>query len=453
MGKYMYIQDNKDVNSKFSRGTGIGFHYFPDDSHYRSADIDHWLPKLHDLGATWLTLISSTNRSIPETFLSPLIQSGIEPIIHIKTDHIMPLDIDEMDSTMHAYANWGVKYLCIFDCPNIRTSWKSGDFDQKNLVERFVDCWIPIAQLQLACGLPAILPPLYQGGTYWDTSFLSTVLKTIIDRQHHEILDNLILGIYSLAGAHAADWGRGGNKAWPASQPYRTPPGSQDQTGFWSFNWYAEVMENIIGETRPMLMLAGGARRGQIDPKTNQKKDTAWHTTCNTTIAHAMLAGHLPDYLLNVNYWLLCAQADDVESDDAWLPNKGLIAPAAKELKNMIAKTYPDMITLGKEYINSLNTKKSLKHYILLPRFNWGLSKWHWNMAGPLVQDHDACCGYSVDTALLAETVTILANHHEIGLDVENKLKQSGCTIHRINYENLGTMTHNKEPLPTNMLM
>jgi hypothetical protein len=74
-------------------------------------------------------------------------------------------------------------------------------------------------------------------------------------------------------------------------------------------------------------------------------------------------------------------------------------------------------------------------------------------MAGPLVQDHDACCGYSVDTALLAETVTILANHHEVGLDVENKLKQSGCTTHRINYENLDTMTHNKKPLSTNMLM
>lgn len=449
----MYIQANTNMDHKISRGTGIGFHYFPDDSHYRSSDIEYWLPELQNLGASWLTLVSSTNRSIPETFLSPLIQSGIEPIIHIKTDYIKPLDPDVIDSTMRAYANWGVKYVCVFDCPNMRTSWKAGDFEQNNLVERFVDSWIPIAQLQIACGLPATLPPLYQGGIYWDTSFLSTVLKAIIDRQHQEIMDNLTLGIYALAGPNPADWGRGGNKAWPASQPYRTPPGSQDQTGFWSFNWYAEVMEDVLGEIRPMLMIAGGARRGQIDPRTNQKKDTAWHTTCNTTIANAMLSGHLPEYLLNVNYWLLCAQANDADSNDAWLPTKGAIAPAAKELKNMISKSYPDMITLGKEYINSLNTKKSLKHYVLLPRFNWGLSEWHWNIAGPLVQDHDACCGYSVDVALLAETVIIVANHHEIGLDVENRLLQSGCTIRRINYEDLDPVSSNKVPLPNNMLI
>ena len=142
-----------------------------------------------------------------------------------------------------------------------------------------------------------------------------------------------------------------------------------------------------------------------------------------------------------------------IYSNDAWLPTKGAIAPAAKELKNMIAKSYPNMITLGKEYINSLNTKKSLKHYVLLPRFNWGLSEWHWNIAGPLVQDHDACCGYSVDVALLAETVIIVANHHEIGLDVENRLLQSGCKIRRINYEDLDPVSSYKVPLPNNMLI
>jgi len=449
----MQTQIQHSTKHTTTYNTGIGFHYYPDELHYRSTDLDYWLPKLQNLGASWLTLVSSTNRSIPETFLSPLVQSGIEPIIHIKTDYIKPLDIDVIKSTMHAYANWGIKYICVFDCPNMRMAWKTGHFEHIRLVERFVDCWIPIAQLQIECGLPAVLTPLYQGGIYWDTSFLGAVLEAIVNRQHQEIIDKLVLGIYSFAGGHAADWGRGGNKTWPASQPYRTPPGSQDQTGFWSFDWYAEIMANVLGNIRPMLMIAGGARQTQINNTTKQNKDIAWHTTCNTSIANAMLSGHLPDYLLNVNFWLLCADEDHPALDDAWLSTEGDITPAATELQNIITKTHPSMITLGREYINSLNTQKTLKHYILLPRFDWGLSEWHWNVAGPLVQEHNACCGYSIDAALLSETVTIVANHHEISLDVESKLKQAGCRIHRINSEDLKVISRKSEVLSNKAMM
>ena len=111
------------------------------------------------------------------------------------------------------------------------------------------------------------------------------------------------------------------------------------------------------------------------------------------------------------------------------------------------------MITLGREYISSLNTQKTLKHYILLPRFDWGLSEWHWNIAGPLVQEHNACCGYSIDTALLSETVTIVANHHQISLDVEAKLQEAGCTIHRINFEDLDAISSKSEVLSNEAMM
>ncbi|MDP6584344.1 MAG: hypothetical protein QF535_06785, partial [Anaerolineales bacterium] len=79
----MQTQIQHSTKHTTTYNTGIGFHYYPDELHYRSTDLDYWLPKLQNLGASWLTLVSSTNRSIPETFLSPLVQSGIEPIIHI----------------------------------------------------------------------------------------------------------------------------------------------------------------------------------------------------------------------------------------------------------------------------------------------------------------------------------------------------------------------------------
>ena len=34
----------------------IGFHYFPDQNHYRESDLYTWLPELKTLGATWLIL-------------------------------------------------------------------------------------------------------------------------------------------------------------------------------------------------------------------------------------------------------------------------------------------------------------------------------------------------------------------------------------------------------------
>tara|TARA_A100001037_G_scaffold229245_1_gene207353 strand:+ start:2621 stop:3967 length:1347 start_codon:yes stop_codon:yes gene_type:complete len=428
------------ILSTAKQDTGLGFHFFPDSLHYSSNDIEYWLPELQNLGANWITLHAETNRSIPETFLSPLLQSNIEPIIHIKNNYIDHLDTDILTSIIHAYANWEVKYVCIYDSPNMRHAWKPGEFDRKHLVDRFLDLWIPIAMIQLDCGLSPILSPLHQGGTYWDTSFLSSVLTELVNRKHTTIIDNLILAIYAMAGPYAADWGRGGNLAWPASKPYLTPSGSQDQTGFWSFNWYAEIMENILGEIKPMIMIAGGARKSEIDLNTKQTKNIAWHTTCNSTIAHAMISKHLPEYLMNVNYWLLTSTTDDQYAEDAWiLPDNTFTAPAATELRSIIMKHAPNIATLGKEYLDTLHHKKNINHYILLPKFEWGLSDWHWNIAGPIARENNACCGFSVKEAALANTVTLIGDNNEISTNIENKLKNSGCQTIRINQRSIDT--------------
>ena len=63
--------------------TTIGFHYFPDETHYRQADLQAWLPELVALEARWVTLIGSLTRAVPEPFIRGLIDAGIEPIIHI----------------------------------------------------------------------------------------------------------------------------------------------------------------------------------------------------------------------------------------------------------------------------------------------------------------------------------------------------------------------------------
>ncbi|RLT52571.1 MAG: hypothetical protein DWI68_02000, partial [Chloroflexi bacterium] len=290
------------------RKGGYGFHYFPDEQHYRIADLERWLPELQALGAAWLTLRASAERAVPEAFINALVQAGIEPIIHIPHSGVEPFDLEDLASLAAAYRNWGVNYVVLYDQPNQREQWPAGTFDQLHLIERFLTCWLPAVKVLRACGLAAVFPPLRQGGTFWDISFLRTAIETLTAWGETELMHDMILGAYAFAGPHPADWGRGGQTAWPAAQPYCTPPGSEDQLGFRAFEWYAEVTAECLGQPLPTLVLAGGARFGELDTKTGQPLDIAWHTTCNANIAHAMTNRHLPDYLLNMNFWLLAAE-------------------------------------------------------------------------------------------------------------------------------------------------
>lgn len=412
--------------------TGIGFHYFPDTEHYSARDLDTWLPEMQALGVRWLTVRAELQRAIPESFLTLLLQAGITPIVHMPVNPIQSLDPDDLRGLLRAYANWGVQYMVVFDRANMRESWPTGAFEQVNLPERFVACWLPIARAQIESGLRPVLPPLQQGGTYWDTSFLSAVLRHLVDEGAQTVIDQLVLGVYSYAFANPPDWGRGGSAAWPASQPYLTPPGSQDQRGFWSFDWYAEVLAEVLGEVPPMVMLAGGARGSETVPSSSNMIDLAWHTTCNTSIARAMHAGYLPEYLLNVNFWLLGASAKSSYTEDSWYPHDGEPIPAADELKRLAAKSINARHQAGKEYLQSLRPAKPLSHYVLLPSFDWGPSEWHWRVAGPLVREEKASCGYSLEAAAKAEQVTLVGDEHEFGPDVANQLHQAGCVVVRM---------------------
>lgn len=427
---------------------GCGFHYFPDTDHYSGQDLAMWLPELQALDVRWLTVRAEISRAIPEAFLAPLLETGITPIVHIPVNPIQSLDPDDLRELLRAYANWGVQYVVIFDCPNMRGSWHAGDFEQAHLPERFVACWLPVAQAQMESGLRPVLPPLHQGGTYWDTSFLSAILRNLIHEGAQRVIDQLVIGVYSYAFANPPDWGRGGSAAWPASQPYLTPPGSQDQRGFWSFDWYAEVLTEVLGKTPPMIMLAGGARRNETDPYSGNAMDLAWHTTCNTSIAHAMHAGHLPDYLLNVNFWLLAAPAEDSHAEDSWYPNNGKPVPAVDEMKRLAAKSTKGGLSANRAYLESLRPAKPLSHYMLLPCFDWGPSEWHWRVAGPLVRQHEnASCGYSLKAAAEAERVTLVGDEHEIGQDVVDHLQQAGCIVFRMSGDNPRALNPEDESL------
>src|SRR5262245_46699759 len=195
--------------------TSLGFHYFPDESHYRSLDLQAWLPELRALGAQWLTLIGSLSRAIPESFVKGLIESGIEPIIHVPVTPIRPIDRPTLEPLLKTYARWGVKYFVLFSEPNARGSWSPANWGKTALVERFLDVLIPALLDQAEAGLQPTFPALKAGGEYWDTGFLEAALAGLARRGQTELVRRLTFAVNLWTFNRPPDWGAGGLRRWP----------------------------------------------------------------------------------------------------------------------------------------------------------------------------------------------------------------------------------------------
>jgi hypothetical protein len=415
--------------------TSLGFHYFPDELHFRAVDLNAWLPELHALGAGWLTLVGSLTRAIPESFIRGLTQAGIAPIVHIPVSPIRPLDPVALRPLLESYERWGVKHVVVFSEPNARTSWSPGDWAKTALVERFLDTLIPILQAQMEAGLQPTFPALKTGGDYWDTAFLEAALAGMVRRGHDTLLHQLTFAVNLWTFNRPIDWGAGGLKNWPEVRPYQTPSGSQDQRGFRVFDWYNEIIAARVQDTRPLICLAGGPRPGDnLDPAFPETDDGR-HTSCTLEIVHAMASNALPLNLLNVSLWLLAAPEESPFARDAWYRGDGTTLAVVEALKNRIsaaAKSTPVPSGMAHSGAGPKTGARPIRHYLLLPTFEWGVSEWHWNAALEFVRNTRPTCGFSPDEARQAEAVTILGNEQGVSHETELALRQAGCRVERI---------------------
>lgn len=302
----------------------LGIHYFPEGEHYGSQDLELWLPKLQQLGLRWITLRAPGGRAIPENFLRALHQVDIRPIIHMP----LPLDaapaMDEMRPLLKAYAQWGVHYVAFFDRPNLRASWPESGWTQRNLVERFLEFFLPPARAAAELGMSPLFPPLEPGGDYWDTAFLRRALEEMITLGEEPVLGSLALGAYGWIGDKPIRWGAGGPERWPATLPYFTPDDSEDQRGFRIFDWYNAVARATLGEEIPLIMLGAGKPIGgahvpgpELNPIIEMGKAVC--APLNQTDEEAF---PVPENVLACNFWLL---AED--RDHGWYDAQGQARP------------------------------------------------------------------------------------------------------------------------------
>jgi hypothetical protein len=396
----------------------IGYHYYPDAEHYTARDLETWLPLLDGLGAHWLTLRATPQRAVPEAFVRGLKQAGIEPVIHIPCA-IGEHSPEELSAILPSYARWGVRYVVVFDRPNMQRSWQASAWAKSGLVERFLDIALPVLQLERQVGLQPVFPPLEPGGDYWDTAFLEAALGAIARRGKTPLLEDLALSMYAWTGDHGLDWGAGGPKAWPEARPYHSPEGTQDQRGFRIFDWYSAIAQKVLERSVPMLVVAGGATVETNGTNLGPSKVI----DLNLSIVRALDSGAVPSELLNFSFYLLAAAESTPEADMAWFPASGKPRPIAGAMLDFLrhaAKT-PDA-----------PQSKSLDHYLLMAVPQGASDIFQWASIGEYAIAERAAVGFSPGEARLARKVTLIGDEQAIPKSVEDTLRRAGCTVERM---------------------
>jgi len=438
--------DTMTISTQITR---YGFYYYPDTVHYRENDIRTWIPELHALGASWLTVLASTDRAIPESFLRNMIEEGIQPIIHLPLPTSRSGISSELNIIFDAYAHWGVKYITLFDRPNQLKNWSPSTWAQKNLVERFLDIFIPAVEGTLNAGLIPVFPPLEPGGDYWDTAFLFAALQGLQRRGQKDLLNQLVLSAYAWSGNRSPNWGAGGPERWPRTRPYSTPQNSEDHLGFRIFDWYLAIAEAALGKSLPIILLGAGSRIGdQLDPR-SPAVDVHAHTWQNMTLVRLM-SGRSQEYdpipaeVLTCNFWLLSAAQGDPEVDNSWYKPDQDQLPVVTMLKESVANGGADPSSSSK-YMSSgppnINGLWPISHYLLLPSFEWGAADWQLDAIRPFINKYQPTIGFSPVEASHAKKVTVIGGATNVPESIIDGLLAAGCIVEQISGDGMNIAT------------
>ncbi len=422
------------------RSSRLGFHYFPDTYHYRESDLAQWLPELISLGASWLVLKSPTDRAIPEHFIRGLVAAGIEPLVNFDLPLTQPAPLADLTLLFKAYARWGVHGIVLFERPNSYQAWDKATWARQDLVERFIDRFMPLASAALEEGLTPILPPLEPGGSYWDTSFLRSMLTTLVRRNPAGLLDKLVISAYAFNHGHNLNWGAGGAQQWPHVRPYFTPSDQQDHLGFRIFDWYREISMAVLKRECPIILLGAGTPADPFrNPQAAYLPDE--HRKINLDLVRlidsepgavpgeTLTALHpLPANILACNCWLLAAEVTSPHIAQAWHSPSAEFAPTLQAIREWQSRPHARLAGAAKK----IDPLHPLDHYLLLPTFDWGVADWHLEVIRPFVKKHRPTIGFSLNEALLAREVTIIGNHQSFTDEDLDKLVLAGCKIRRI---------------------
>jgi hypothetical protein len=437
--------------------SGIGFHYFPDSAHFGREDADRWIPRLQGLGASWLVVQTIPSRQVPDAFLQRLMMADIEPVVLIKPQWIGRVDQSSLCETLGALADSGVHYVGLYDRPNERSRWTPQDWARPSLVERFVDYLAPALEQVAIERMFPVLPPLEPFGAYWDTTFLRTMLSSLQRRGLGALLERAAVGMRNFANHRPLNWGQGGREAWPQARPYAAGDEGEDHRGFRLFEWYQEIVCDVLGHELPLIACANGPQWSRMDGRSLEPRA---HAERAVEMARLALRGELPAAVMNHAFWVLAAERNQPGFEERWFDADGKERlPAVKGLASLrkggsatkksgaraTARRVQSVPRPAKVHEvtedggggegtagQSSDGYKPIDHYLLLPLFEWGTTRWHISIVADYVEAFLPTVGFSMDEARLAKRVTIVGNEQGVSARTAQALVAAGCQVERI---------------------
>jgi hypothetical protein len=370
------------------------------------------------LEASWVVLKAPLTQAIPESFLASLKAEGIEPVVHFPLEIGKVPSLEEFILLFEGYQKSGVKYLILFDRPNMQDNWSPEIWTQSDLPERFLDGFLPLAEAAVAVGLVPVFPPLEPGGDYWDTVFLRGALDGLKRRASEPLLNRILLSAYAGMNGKPLSWGSGGPQSWPEAQPYFTPESSEDQRGFRIADWYLTLSETIMEKKLPILLLGirGPFQEGR-DPNQSLLNGAR-------LIARQEVEGFdpLPEEILGGAFWVLTGGENCCASEFHWYKQDGEPNSIVRDFLRREEKL-PEAKGLG---------KSSISHYLLLPSFEWGVADWHLKVTRSFIKRHRPTVGFSLDEAFQAKQVTVVGGEEHFSEKDLSKLRDQGCLVRRV---------------------
>lgn len=410
----------------------IGFSYFSTPEYLIRKRVETWFPLIQQLGGTQVILKADFSRAIPEDVFLSAKENGLEPIVHFTSELPLARKFNDLSIILDSYARWGVQYIILGDKPNTKTAWQGTGWQYDNLVDHFLDRFIPIANYIEQIGMTPILPPLQPGGDYWDTAFMEKVFNGLKRRKMTGLLEILCLASYGYSFDRLLSWGAGGPEQWPSSKPYLTPEGQEDQIGFQNFEWVQAIALRAIGRKVPVIMLDAG-NSGAV---TIQNADAiiesiqlileACRGENNETTISMDEYPRLNENLISCSFSLdTLLEVFNGELSIETLAT--IFKPGSKRLERSS---------------KSVEDQKQISHYLLLPWHDSGVSDVVLNKVRPVIKQLRPTIGFSIEEATRARKVTIFPDPLLFTDNVIDSLRSAGCRVDVLPQSGIEIATH-----------
>jgi len=331
---------------------------------------------------------------------------------------------------LSAYSRWGAKFILFFKSPNVKSSWVEGTWSQGDLVERFLDRYMPFVRVAEQNGLTPVFPPLQPGGDYWDLSFLKKVLQLVQQRHSLDFTSNLHMAVSAQTFSRPITWGKGATAAWKSPRPYSKPEiGEQDHLGFNTWDWYRELIKSTLNITPKMFLFWFGTatiEKNQLDANLSFEKLVELASGENSKSKPEVT---LPEDILGCMLWLLSSSDTDSLGKTAWFDEKG---NPKQDTINLYKKQAHEAPPKDPEYPVADRVAQwmyPIDHYLLLPSYEWGIPENVLDLIRPIVRETRPTIGFSLIEAMNARKVTVWNEDSAFSEHDLQMLREAGCQV------------------------